>query len=146
MDEELKKKIEEGNRFYADYIEGTKYILPQKHRDWLKFVSSCYKDVFNGKEVKFIIEILKQLKSNVDFTEIKNELNDVIYNEITYHKFMTAIVKFGENGPEFYEFACKNYSQKIKDSLEKQKMQNKEYEYQLIYGEPEEHSLCTEDD
>lgn len=142
--EELDKKIKEGSAFHQDYLEGTKYIFPQKHKDWLKFVSVCYKDIFEGKEVKPIINVLKNLKECKDFSQIKKDVDKNFDDNVSYYRLMNAVVKFGINGPEFFEYSVGDYSYETEKYLTKQKQENREFEEQLIYGE-EKNSLCIED-
>lgn len=143
MNQEFEKELKKGKRFEEDYMEGTKYILPQKHKDWLKFVQVCYNDIFEGQEVKSIIKVLRLLKEEQDFNEINSYVDKTFDSGSIYARAMRATVKFGYKGPEFYEYACKNFDDETRAVLNKQKQENREYEKQLVYGEPVD-SLCKE--
>ena len=141
--EDLKAKIEEGNLFHEDYIEGTKYMVPQKHNDWLKFVNITYKR-FGSKGVKPIIDVLKDLSNNVDFDLLKTKIDERFDDGAGYSFVVNALVRFGKKGPEFYEYICPEMNDESRQYVNEQKLKNSKYDYELKYGEPEENSLCKD--
>lgn len=142
-DKELKAKIEEGNKYYQDFIEGTKYMVPQKHKDWLKFVSKCY-ERFGAESVKPLIDVLKDFYRKIDFNVIKEKVDKVFDDGAGYSLAVNTIVRFAKNGPEFYEYVHPNMDSESKKFVNQQKEKNRQYDYELKYGEPEEHSLCKD--
>lgn len=130
--EEFNKKVELSNKSYEDFVEGSKYILPQKHKEYRRFVSLCYKDIFEGKEVKYINEYLKDLKQHKDFEVIKNKLDREFDDNVSYSRAIKAILKFAENGPEFYEFAHPDMSKESKAYVNQIKKENLRYKCEII--------------
>lgn len=144
MDEkDMKAKIEEGNKFHQDYIEGTKYMVPQKHNDWLRFVSNCYKRS-EIDSVKSIIDVLKDLNLKNEFSLIKEKVDKKIEDGIDFNLVVNAIVRFGTKGPEFFEYLCPKMNAEARQFVNQQKLKNRQYDYELKYGEPEENSLCKD--
>lgn len=130
--EEFNKKVELSNKSYADFEEGSKYILPQKHKEYRKFVSLCYSDIFEGKEVKYINKFLKDLKEGKQFKEIKSEVDRIFNDGCSYNRAIKAIVKFGENGPEFYEYAHPNMNAESRQYVDRIKKENLKFKCEII--------------
>lgn len=130
--EEFNKKVELSNKCYEDFVEGSKYILPQKHKEYRRFVRLCYSDIFVGKEVKYINEYLKELYQHKDFNEIKNKLDKEFDDNVSYGRVIKAILKFAENGPEFYEFAHPDMNGESRTYVNQIKKENLKYKCEII--------------
>lgn len=122
---ELEEKIAKGNRFYQDFVEGTKYIQPQKHREWLKFVSKSYDGLLQGKEIKDIIKLLKELKTGTPLDEVKSHLEKTYDEGTIFNYALNALVRFAYKGPELYELVYPEQSSEMKKYLEERKKINR---------------------
>lgn len=130
--EEFDKKVELSNKSYEDFIEGSKYILPQKHKEFRRFVSLCYGDIFEGKEVKYINSYLKDLKQGKGFKDILDNINKLFDDGCSYSRVIKALLKFGENGPEFYEFAHPDMNSESRAFVNQIKKENLRYKCEII--------------
>lgn len=113
-------KIERGLKFNNTYMEGTKYIYVQKHKDWITFVHKIFEQENGEKLSQDIVTVLKELKENKDFNKIDEAIKS-LYSGESYDTIMYAVATFANNGPEFYESTHKkvdagfsNYLNKIK--------------------------------
>lgn len=130
-DNDIENKIKKGNEFYKDFIEGTKYIYPQKHKRWLRFVNKCYQDIFEGREIKNIIRCLELLYKNCAFGYISNYIKKNFDDGCVYNRAIKAIALFGKKGPDFYEYEVKDFNIETDYFLDKIRHDNMIYELEL---------------
>lgn len=140
-----KEILARGQNFNNAYMEGTKYIYVQKHKDWLTFVHKIFEQNNGEKLSQDMVAVLKELKENHNFDTI-NETIKKHYDGEEYNLIMYAVVTFANNGPEFYESTHSKIDSEFSHYLSKMKQNN------LIYKEevsgkvvrPEPSSLFVE--
>lgn len=145
---EMVNKIKEGNKFHERYIDGTKYIYVQKHKDWLRFLTEINKQ--DKQMANDVYMAIKQLDNKENFDDVATYLNSTYVDDADYGMIILAIVKFSKNGPEFYEDACKEscYNPAMSTYAKKIRKENLILKGQVEGKIPvkEESSLCEEDE
>lgn len=122
--EEIAQKTEHGTKMYTIFQQGTKYIYPQKHSDWLKY---CH-----GKDCDYLsnlVEIFKSLKCDKNFYTALCKFKN--FDDIQLNNAFNATAKYAMNGPEFYEFSKIDLKDDDKKLLAKLKQTNQKYEQEL---------------
>lgn len=72
-----KKILARGQNFDHTYMDGTKYIYVQKHKDWLNFVHKIFEQNNSEKLSQDMVAILKELKENHNFNTINETIKSI---------------------------------------------------------------------
>lgn len=118
----------ENNKFIE---EGKKYIHPEKYNSWEEFCNNNPEEI-----VSSVIDVMRMLEENVDFSKIKKYMLDIDTNKIYYFRLMKIVCIYAKNGPEFYHKLCWQYMGKYEKRIVKKYSQlNKKLERGLKYDD-----------
>lgn len=102
-----KKEMQEQSWKLFDETENLVYYGNQL--DWQECIESRLKDIYQGEDLKFALEIMKILDSNGSIEDVEKAMKEKELSTAKHATVITIIAKFSKKGPEF----CRHYMKDI---------------------------------
>ncbi len=124
VEQEGKKRAD---KMIPDWIEkGKQLIFPERWQEWEKLVYINSANLYLGKTIEFVLEILEALENGVQIEETVKILNQQGNSGASIGLVRNNIFHFSSKGPEFFEAsAIGELTPEDVETLEQKKVENK---------------------